>query len=90
MKSRVCILASLWIGAGLLVVLLVFGSLWIGLGVLGDETGSQIAEGVALGVLICWGLDFVWLVVLLALAQLAATKSTVKTVEENEQKEAVE
>lgn len=66
-----CIRKCLWAGGALLVVIVTALVLWATLTRLGDRAGGQGAKGVALVAMVCWGLDFVTLVVLLALKQLA-------------------
>lgn len=61
---------SLWTGAGLTIVTLVAGLLWAVLASAGDVAGHAGAKGVFLTTLILWGLNFVTLVVLIALCQL--------------------
>lgn len=58
----------------MLVVLVVAGILWALLAALEDPTGAAGAKGVALVAAVCWGLNFVALVVLLALAQVSGTE----------------
>jgi hypothetical protein len=57
----------------LLLVLAVAAALWGILAAMGDAAGAQGAKGVFLAALVCWALNFVALVVFLALAQLSAT-----------------
>jgi len=64
------IVATLSAGALLTLLLVVSLILWLVLGMLGDESGAIVARVIALLVGICWCLDFVALVVLLAFAQL--------------------
>jgi hypothetical protein len=66
------IVGCLWAGALLLVVLLVSLTLWVGLHALGDPAGGHVFAAIAVVTAACWGLNFVALVVLLALAQLSA------------------
>ena len=66
------ITVSLWVGAGLLVVLAVAGTLWVMLAALGDDAGAQACLGTGLVVAVCFVLDLVTLVVLLAIAQLSS------------------
>lgn len=72
MRLRRYIAGSLWIGGLLLVVLLVAAALWAILWQAGDEAGAQGAKGVFLVALVSWGLNFIALVVLSALAQVNA------------------
>ena len=73
MKLRKAIAATLWAGAVLLIVAIVSAGLWLlfrGLG------GTALASGmlsVAVVSAVCWVLNFVVLVVCLALAQLSTT-----------------
>ena len=67
MNCRACIMPLLRTGAGLLVVLVVAAVLWALLAAVGDHTGAAGARGVTLAAAICWALDFVALVVVLAL-----------------------
>lgn len=67
----ICIRKCLWAGGILLVVIVTALVLWATLARLGDRAGGQGAKGVALVAGVCWGLDFITLVVLLALKQLA-------------------
>ena len=76
MKFTKYITGALWTGAFLLVALLVFGALWLVLGALGDEVLATVMQGITLGLVVLWGLDFVTLVVLLALAITAKEKSS--------------
>ncbi len=71
---RTWITTSLKIGALLLVVLIVSGCLWGLLQAVGDQGAAQAVVGVALVALVCWMLDFVVLVVLLAFAFLSSTE----------------
>ncbi|MEX0704518.1 MAG: hypothetical protein WD069_20620 [Planctomycetales bacterium] len=64
------ILRALWIGGALLAVLLLAGGLWLALFALGDVGGAAILRGLAVLVFAVWCLDFVALVVLLAVARL--------------------
>lgn len=64
------ILWSLWIGGALLAVLALAGALWLALFALGDVGGAAIMRGLALLVFAVWGVDFVTLVTLLAIARL--------------------
>jgi len=73
-KLRAWILRSLGTGAILLVVLIVSGSLWGVLSALGDDAGAEVMQGVALVALVCWILNFVTLVVLLAVALLSSNE----------------
>lgn len=74
MKLRAWILRSLGTGAILLVVLIVSGSLWGVLSALGDDSGAEVMQGVSLVALVCWILNFVTLVVLLAVALLSSNE----------------
>ena len=65
---------SLWAGASLLVALTVAASLWWLLGALGDTTGARIAKGISLGLAICWGINLVGVIVLVALGQLETSE----------------
>ena len=58
----------------MLVVLIVSGSLWGVLSALGDDAGAEVMQGVALVALVCWILNFVTLVVLLAVALLSSNE----------------
>lgn len=71
-KLRSYIAGSLWIGGLLLTILVVSAVLWGVLSIAGDGGGAQGARAVFLVALGCWLLDFVALVVLLALVQLAS------------------
>jgi hypothetical protein len=66
---RRLILLALGSGAALLLVTAVAGSLWAILELAGDASGAAGTKGVMLVALVLWGLDFVALVVLLALAE---------------------
>ena len=72
MKLKPLIARCLWTGVLLTVPLLVSFFLWWGLGARGDVTGAAGAKGVAFVIAVCWVLNFVALVVLLAVAQLSA------------------
>lgn len=56
-----------------MVVLLVSAALWGLLTALGDNAGGQGAKAVLLVTLICWTINFITLVVLLALAYITST-----------------
>lgn len=64
------ILWCLWIGGALLAVLALAGALWLALFALGDVGGAAIMRGLALLVFAAWGVNFVTLVTLLAIARL--------------------
>jgi hypothetical protein len=61
---------SLWTGAALLIVAAVAGALWGILQLAGDAQGAAGAKGVTLVAVVLWVLDFVGLVVVLALIEL--------------------
>ena len=65
----------LWTGLILTAVLLVAGILWGLLQSAGDRAGSDGVRGLLLTVAVLWGLNFIALVVLSALAQLAAPEA---------------
>ncbi len=58
----------------MLFVLLVSAAVWAALAALGDNAGAATLQGMVLVALVCFALDFVALVVLLALAQVASTQ----------------
>ena len=62
-----------------MVVIVTALVLWAMLAGLGDRAGGQGAKGVALVAIVCWDLNFVTLVVLLALKQLAADEASKDT-----------
>jgi hypothetical protein len=64
---------GLWAGGFLAVATLVACLLWLVLAEAGDQAGSQGAKGVALVAGVCLVLDFLALVVLLALAEIDRT-----------------
>ena len=70
MRLRTYIVGSLWTGAILLIVAAAAGVLWWLLGELGDHAAAKGALGVTLVALVCWQINFVVLVVLVALATL--------------------
>lgn len=57
---------------GTLLVLCVSGGLWGLLRTVGDRTAAQSVGGVALVAVACWGISFVALVIVLAVAHLRA------------------
>lgn len=69
-RLRGVIIAALWSGAALLLVFAVAGVLWAILRLAGDAQGAAGAKGVTLVAAALWCLDFVVLVVLLALAEI--------------------
>jgi len=69
MTLRGGIVVSLGTGAALLLVLVVASALWGILQLAGDAQGAAGAKGVTLVTVVLWCLDFVTLVVLLALAE---------------------
>jgi hypothetical protein len=73
LQYRPYIAWSLRAGSVLLLVVIVSGLLWFFLGTMGDHSGAGGFGAVTLVALVCWGLDFVALVVLLALAELSAS-----------------
>ena len=81
MNWRACIIGSLKIGATLLFVLVVSAAVWATLEALGDSDGAASLQGAVLVAAVCFALNFVALVVLLALAQIASTGES----EEDEQ-----
>lgn len=70
MNIRRYIAGSLWAGAIVTLVLLVAAALWGLLTAAGDHAGGQGAKGVTLVALTFWVLNFIALVVLVALAQI--------------------
>jgi hypothetical protein len=58
----------------LLIVLAVAGTLSVMLAALGDDAGAQACRGTGLVAAVCFVLDLVALVVLLALAQISSTQ----------------
>ena len=69
-------------GALLLLVLIVSGSLWWLLTAVGDRGAAQGAKGVAIVAGVCWVIDFVALVVILAVASLDSTGKSTEQPEE--------
>lgn len=72
MKYRPYIVKSLWAAGLLLIVLVAAGGVWGLLAVVGDESGAAGAKAIALVTLACSILNFIVLVVLLALTQLTS------------------
>ena len=70
MNFRVYIARLLWTGAGLLIVICVAALCALWLRGLGDRAGAGGACGVAVVAGACWVLDFIALVLLLAVQQL--------------------
>jgi len=70
-KYRFLVEKSFWVCCGLFAVLVVASALWGTLKMLGDEAGAQGAKGVTLVALVCWGLNFLFLVSVLALAEMS-------------------
>jgi len=70
MKFRRFLRAGLWAGGVLFVAMLVACALWLVLAQAGDQAGSQGAKGVALVAIVGLVMDFVFLVVLLTLAEI--------------------
>lgn len=71
----------LWTGLILTVVVLVAGILWGLLQTAGDSTGSEGVRGLLLTAAVLWGLNFIALVVLSALAQLAGGETVASPAE---------
>ena len=69
MNLRTCIARSLGAQVVLLFVLFVAGFLWWLLGELGDDL-AEVMKGLVLVTTVCWGINFVVLVSLLALVQI--------------------
>jgi hypothetical protein len=65
---------ALQTGAALTLATLVALTLWAALGSLGDAAGAAVARGVTWGLGIAWTVNLVGLVVLLALAELSASR----------------
>ena len=78
------IIKSLWTGAALLVVMLVAACLAVLLSAVGDGVGAKGALGVALVVLACSMLNFVCLVVLIALSTVNSTGSSTDASEDTD------
>lgn len=76
LRLRASIVWSLGAGAVLSLVVVVAAVLWGILRSVGDASGAEGARAVLLVASVCWGLDFVVLVVVLAVAQLAALPRT--------------
>jgi len=70
MTLRRLLRAGLWGGGILFLSVLVAGALWLVLAQAGDQAGSQGAKGVALVAIVGLVMDFVFLVVLLTLAEI--------------------
>jgi len=83
-RRRRYICGSLWFGAALLAVLVVSGLLWAVLDAVGDRIGAAGARGVTLVSLICSVLNFVLLVVLLAVDHLEWTSRVLDGEQEDE------
>ena len=75
MKLRKAIAGTLFSGAILLIVAIVSAGLWLLFRGLGDSALANGMLSVAVVSSACWVLNFVVLVVCLALAQLSETKS---------------
>ncbi|HID22033.1 MAG TPA: hypothetical protein EYP14_06485 [Planctomycetaceae bacterium] len=69
MKPRTCITQTLWAGLILTVLLVVSGSLSLVLHLVRDPMAVAM-QAIALLVAVCWVIDFVALVILLAWAEL--------------------
>lgn len=69
-RLRGVIIAALWSGAALLLVFAVASAIWGIFRLAGDAQGAAAAKGITLVAGTLWCLDFVVLVVLLALAEL--------------------
>ena len=69
MRPQSCVAKSLWAGALLTCLLLVAGSLWLLLHLVGDEMAVAM-QAITVLFSVCWAINFVVLVVLLALAQI--------------------
>lgn len=76
---RVGIIRCGWL-AGLLVLACgVFGSLWSGLAALGDTTGATFCQGIFWGAVVCWGMNAIALLGLLAMVVLSENLPTEET-----------
>ena len=71
MRWKTWIRRVLWSGVVLSFGLIVSTALWQSLRAVGDETGARVAGGIALGLLSCWIVNGVLLVVLLAVEMLS-------------------
>ena len=71
LNLRHCVLGTLWGGAVLLLLLVISLALWCVLAAVGDLAGATVARVLAMLVGVCWGLDLLTLVVLVAFGQIA-------------------
>lgn len=71
MRWKTWIRRVLWSGVVLSFGLIVSTALWQSLRAVGDATGARVAGGIALGLLSCWIVNGVLLVVLLAVEMLS-------------------
>jgi len=71
MSLRTSLSRLLWSGVLLFAVTLVFGLLGLVLVALGDDGGAQLMLGVSAGFLVCFSLNFLALVFVMALGQLS-------------------
>lgn len=71
MWYQAAIRRTLWTGGVLSLVLAVIALCWAWLAGLGDVAGAEGVRGAACVAAFCWALNFVTLVVLLALVELA-------------------
>ena len=71
MRWKTWIRRVLWSGIVLSFGVIVAAALWQSLRAVGDTVGSRVAGGIALGLLSCWIVNGVVLVVLLALELLS-------------------
>jgi hypothetical protein len=69
---RKLIAGSLWTGFFLFLLLVVCGALWGILAAVGDAEIARVARGIAVIALVCGLLNFVAMVVLVALAQVTS------------------
>lgn len=72
MNIRAAIAKSLSAGAVLLLVLVLSGPMWCLFAHLGDRSMVSALKGIFLVTALCWMLDFVLLVVLLAIAAIVS------------------
>lgn len=73
---RVGIIRCGWLAGLLMLACGVFGSLWGGLAALGDFAGATFCQGVFWGAVVCWFVNVVALIGLLAMAVLSENLQT--------------
>ncbi len=84
MRWKTWIRRVLWSGVVLSFGVIVAASLWQSLKAVGDTVGARVAGGIALGLLSCWVVNGVVLVVLLAVELLSVNGDQSKDSERRE------